>query len=128
MNSPARLLAAGALAVLVAATGAACSAADDPAPQVADLDFEPVATLAVDEDGFDAEQLELTAGQSITFVNEGDEPHSFVAADPFRDTGEVQPGEEVLMRFDEAGEVEAHDGTDPEQTVTIVVAEAPASE
>jgi hypothetical protein len=57
-------------------------------------------------------------------VNEGDEPHSFVVADPPRDTGDLLPGEQVALRFDEVDEVEAHDGTDPDRTVTIVVADS----
>ena len=121
-----RVVALALAAALVTST-AACSAADDPAPDVAELDFDPVATLVVDDDGFDPDQLELTAGDSITLVNEGDEPHSFVSTDPVRDTGELQPGEEVLLRFDEDGEVEAHDGTEADHTVTIVVAEAPSA-
>lgn len=117
--------AVGALAaagVLVLAAGA-CSSADDPEPDVADLSFEPVATLSVDEAGFDVDELDITAGDTITLVNTGEGPHSFTSTDPLRDTGELLPGEEVLMRFDEAGEVQAHDGTDPEAQVTIVVAE-----
>jgi plastocyanin len=110
------------LAVAAFALGA-CSSADDPEPRLAELDFEPAATLVVDETGFDADELEVTAGDTVLLVNEGDEPHSFVSTEPFRDTGEVLPGEEVVLRFDAADEVEAHDGTDPDQTVTIVVAE-----
>jgi plastocyanin len=117
----AALVAAGMLVL----AGGACSAADDPEPDVADLSFEPVATLSVDESGFDVDQLDITAGDTITLVNAGDEPHSFTSTDPLRDTGELLPGEEVLMRFDEAGEVQAHDGTDPDAEVTIVVAERP---
>jgi plastocyanin len=112
------------LAAFAFALGA-CSAADDPEPRLAELDFEPTATLVVDETGFDADELEVNAGDTVLLVNEGDEPHSFVSTEPFRDTGEVLPGEEVVLRFDAADEVEAHDGTDPDQTVTIVVAEAP---
>jgi plastocyanin len=130
-TTSARHLRPGAAAVLLLATTAllgSCSIADDPEPRLADLDFEPVATLVVDDSGFDTDELQLVAGDSITVVNEGDGPHSFVITDPFRDTGEVLPGESVLLRFDEVDELEGHDGTDPEATVTIVVAERPEDE
>lgn len=102
---------------------AACSPADDPQPDLAELDLEPVATVVVDETGFEPDRLQLTAGEGIELVNEGDQPHSFVATSPARDTGELLPGEVVLLRFDAADEIEAHDGTDPEHTITIEVVE-----
>ena len=115
----------GLVVAVAAALLVSCSPADDPEPRIAQLDFEPVATLVVDETGFDPDRLELATGDSVLLVNEGDEPHSFVVSDPFRDTGDVLPGEEVLLRFDEEGELDAHDGRDPERTVVIVVEEAP---
>jgi plastocyanin len=104
-----------------------CSADDDPEPRLAELDVEPVATLVVDESGFDTDELQLTSGDTITLVNEGDEPHSFVIDDPYRNTGDLLPGESVAVRFDDVDELEAHDGSDPEATVTIVVEERPTS-
>jgi len=113
-----------AIGLTVAGLGS-CSPADNPEPRLAQLDHDSVETLVVDDEGFSPAELELTSGDTITFVNEGDEPHSFRAVDPVRDTGEVLPGEEVLLRFDEVGTVEGHDGTDPEHEVTIEVLEAP---
>jgi plastocyanin len=112
-------------AVLLLAAAAACSPADDPEPQVADLDFEPVETLVVDDDGFQPDELQLVAGDSITLVNEGQEPHGLDLTDPFRSTGQLEPGQEVLLRFDEEGRLEGHDTADPEQTMTIVVEPEP---
>lgn len=120
---------AAALLVAVASmAGAAllgCSPAEDPEPDVAELDFEPVAEVGVDEDGFDPARLELEQGDTIVLVNEGERPHSFTSTEPtFRDTGAILPGEEVVLRFDAAGEVVGRDGEAPDHEITIAVAEA----
>lgn len=118
---------AAALVAVASVAGAAllgCSPADDPEPDVAELDFEPVAEVVVDESGFDPAQLDLAQGDTIVLVNEGDEPHSFTSTEPsFRDTGALLPGEEVVLRFDAAGEVVGRDGEAPDHEITIEVAE-----
>jgi plastocyanin len=114
--------------IVASALVVACSPADEPEPRLAELDQDPVATLVVDDDGFSPSELELTSGDTVMLVNEGDDPHSFRATDPVRDTGEVLPGEEVLLRFDEVGTVDGHDGTAPDHEVTIEVVEDPEAE
>ena len=54
-----------------------------------------------DEDGFNPGTIEIEVGQSITFVNDDDEPHTATSID--WDTGVIEPGESASVTFDEAG-------------------------
>jgi plastocyanin len=90
------------------------------APRVDADEFEPVAEVTVDEDGFDPELLEVTAGDTVTLVNAGDEPHTFTTTDGF-DTGVLQPGDEVALRLEDVGAVSYQDDRDPDHRGVIVV-------
>ena len=111
-----RLTVVAALIVLVG-----CGSHDNTtAPRVDDDEFDPVAEITVDEDGFTPERLEVTSGDTVSLRNEGDEPHSFTAADGF-DTGNLQPGDEVALRLEEVGTVTFRDDRDPDHRGAIEV-------
>lgn len=54
-----------------------------------------------DADGFQPQTVTVDAGQSITFVNLDDDPHTATGAD--FDTGIMQPGDLVTITIDEPG-------------------------
>jgi plastocyanin len=107
-------------AVLVAGCGDS-----DPSPPTAedlrDIDLSPDHTIAVDEDGYEPAELEVTAGEVVLLVNEGDEPHSFTADDGSLDTGRMQPGDDTTVVLTEPTTVQFHDVEAPDQQGTLTV-------
>ena len=109
---------------------AACGEPEPSSPTPADLgaiDFTPVHTITVDEDGFDPAALEVQAGDVIRLVNEGEELHSFTADERF-DTGRLEPGDDTTLVLSEPGEIPYRDLTDPEHEGTLTVVDAPADQ
>jgi plastocyanin len=112
-----------AVAVLVATT-AGCGSADPGPPTPSDLDEIDLSvdhTIVVDDDGFDPETLEITAGEVIQVVNEGESEHSLTAEDRRFDTGSLQPGDDTTLVLTEPGEVTVFDLADPDHSATITV-------
>lgn len=114
-----------ALAVATVGTGA-CGPAEPSGLTPEDLreiDLSPDHTITVDADGFAPRELEITSGEVILLVNEGDELHSFTAAERF-DTGRMEPGEETTLVLTEPGEIPYEDLEHPKAEGTITVLEA----
>jgi plastocyanin len=112
-----------AVAVLLAAT-AGCGSADPSPPTPSDLeeiDLSVDHTIVVDDDGFDPDTLEITAGEVIQVVNEGESEHSLTAEDRRFDTGSMQPGDDTTLVLTEPGEVTVFDLADPDHSATITV-------
>jgi len=113
-----------ALAAMVAAALVACGDPDPspPTPQdLAEIDVSPDHTITVDESGFDPGALEVEAGEVIQLVNQGDDPHSFTAADQEFDTGRMLPGEETTLVLTEPDEITFFDAEDPDHEGSLVV-------
>jgi plastocyanin len=109
--------------LLAVALLAACGDPDPSSPTAADLeaiDVSPDHTIVVDEDGFDPATLEVTAGDVVLLVNEGDEDHSFTADEQRFDT-RMEPGDETTIVLTEPGEVPFHDVEDPDHEGTLTV-------
>jgi plastocyanin len=116
-----------ALLLLAVALLAGCGDVDPSSPTAADLeaiDVSPDHTIVVDEDGFDPASLEVTAGDVVLLVNEGDEAHSFTADEQRFDT-RIEPGDQTTLVLTELGEVTFHDVEEPdhEGTLTVVARE-----
>jgi plastocyanin len=115
---------AGAATVVVLAVSAGCGSADPSPPTAADLeeiDMSVDHTIVVDDDGFDPTALEMTAGEVVRIVNEGDTEHSLTEEDRRFDTGLMQPGDDATLVLTEPGEATVYDLTDPEHQATITV-------
>ena len=109
---------------LGAALLVACGDPDPSAPtpeDLADIDLSPDHTITVDEDGFEPADLEVTAGEVIQLVNEGEGPHSFTATDQEFDTGRMQPGDETTLALTEPDEITFFDVEDRDHEGSLVV-------
>lgn len=113
-------LTACALAVALAA----CGDSNPSPPTAADLreiDLSVDHTIVVDDGGFSPSTLEVTAGEVVLLVNEGDAAHSFTADDRGFDTGRLQPGDDTTLVLTEPGEYPFYDQEAPDQTGTLTV-------
>jgi plastocyanin len=116
-----RAATAGLLLVLVLA---ACGGPDPSPPtpaDIQDIDLSVDHTIVVDDDGFDPETLEVTAGEVLRLVNEGDGVHSFTSEDRSLDTGRLQPGDDVTLVLTEPGTVTFFDVEAPTHQGTLTV-------
>lgn len=114
----------GAAAVCLAVVLAGCGDSDGSPPTAADLqdiDLSVDHTIVVDDDGYDPSELEVTAGEVLRLVNEGESAHSFTADDRSIDTGLMQPGDDATLVLTERGEVDFFDLADPDHTGTLAV-------
>ncbi|MDQ3642901.1 MAG: cupredoxin domain-containing protein [Actinomycetota bacterium] len=101
-----------------------CGGARPSSPTREDLraiDVSPDHTITVDEDGYEPTTLEVTAGDVILLLNEGDEEHSFTAEEQRFDTGRMHPGDDSTLVLTEPGEVPFHDLEDPDHEGLLTV-------
>jgi plastocyanin len=111
-------------AAAAALTLAGCGDADPSPPTPADLqdiDLSIDHTVVVDDDGYDPRGLDVTAGEVVRLVNEGEAEHSFTADDRSVDTGRMEPGEDVTLVLTEPGEITFFDLANPDHEGTITV-------
>jgi len=107
---------------LAAVTGCGDSNPSAPTPEdLEDIDLSPDHTIVVDDDGFDPSELEVTSGEVLLLVNEGDTEHSFTTEDRTIDTGLMQPGEETTLVLVEPAVVDFFDLSNPDHLGTLTV-------
>ena len=112
MRRPFRVIVA--CLALAALTGCGDSNPSAPTPEdLEDIDLSPDHTIVVDDDGFDPSELEVTSGEVLLLVNEGDTEHSFTTEDRAIDTGLMQPGEETTLVLVEPAVVDFFDLEQP---------------
>jgi plastocyanin len=95
-------------------TGGAVRAQESAAVSIVDFAFEPAT-------------LEVAAGTTVTWTNNGSAPHTVTADDGSFDSGELAPGASFSFTFESAGSVAYHCNIHPQMTATITVAEVAAA-
>ena len=73
---------------------------------------------------FDPAQISVRAGDSVTFVNAGNEAHTATADDGSFDAGTLNPGDSKSVKFDREGSFKFHCSLHPWMTGTVVVSAA----
>ena len=120
MRRPLRIIVA--CFALAALTGCGDSNPSAPTPEdLRDIDLSPDHTIVVDDDGFEPSELEVSSGEVLLLVNEGDTEHSFTTEDRAIDTGLMLPGEETTLVLVEATVVDFFDLTNPDHEGTLTV-------
>ncbi len=109
----------------------ACGEPDEdriPGPRlIEEGEFDVVATVTVDESGFDVEVVEIDSGEVVAFEVVGEEPtqiRGYVDDELQSDTGDLLPGETTLIRLTEPGEVTYEAYSDATLVVTVRDTEA----
>src|SRR5215208_7077496 len=78
-------------------------------------------TVDITDDAFDPSELNIAAGTTVTFVNNGTGPHTATADNNLFDTGELEQGESLDVYLEGAGSVTYHDELNPDMTGSITV-------
>jgi plastocyanin len=120
------LLAVGAMpALAVEPRNAGPIAAQRPLPQAG----QTVSVAAIDDE-FRPTSLTVTAGTTVVWTNQGQNPHTVTASDRAFDSGTLEPGQTFSVTFDEAGQVpyycQIHGEPGSGMTGVVIVQAAPA--
>lgn len=78
-------------------------------------------TVDITDDEFDPSELNIAAGTTVTFVNNGTGLHTATADNGLFDSGELAPGSSYPVVLEGAGTVTYHDELNPEMTGSITV-------
>jgi LPXTG-motif cell wall-anchored protein len=80
-------------------------------------------TVSIQDFFFEPDQLTVAPGTTVTWVNDGEEPHTSTADDGTWDSGTLQPGESYSFTFDDPGDYSYLCEIHPDMTATITVSE-----
>jgi plastocyanin len=78
-------------------------------------------TVSIQDFFFEPDQLTVAPGTTVTWVNDGQTPHTSTADDGTWDSGTLQPGESFSFTFDEPGTYSYLCEIHPEMTGTVDV-------
>ena len=62
------------------------------------------ASVSAIDNEFDPAEIDVSAGTTVTWTNEGESPHTVTASDGSFDSGNLDPGDTFSHTFDQAGE------------------------
>jgi plastocyanin len=94
---------------------------------VALLIFAPAAsaqddmTVSIQDFFFSPDQMTVSPGTTVTWTNDGQQPHTSTADDGTWDSGTLQPGDDYSFTFDDPGTYTYHCSIHPDMTATIKV-------
>jgi plastocyanin len=78
-------------------------------------------TVSIQDFSFSPDQMTVAPGTTVTWVNDGQQPHTSTADDGTWDSGTLQPGDDYSFTFDEPGTYTYHCSIHPDMTATITV-------
>src|SRR3954466_7750813 len=84
-------------------------------------------TVSIKNFAFNPPNTTVSAGTTVTWVNNDQVPHTATANNGAFDSGTLQPGQSYSFAFDKAGTYAYHCNIHPDMTATITVSGASAS-
>src|SRR5918993_4760537 len=78
-------------------------------------------TVSIQDFFFEPDQITVAPGTTVTWVNDGEEPHTSTADDGTWDSGTLQPGESYSFTFDEPGDYSYFCEIHPDMTASVKV-------
>ena len=79
------------------------------------------ASVSIEDFQFNPAAIEVDAGSTVTWTNNGEEPHTATADDGSFDSGTLQPGDTFSYTFDQEGEYPYLCEIHPSMTGTVTV-------
>ena len=80
-------------------------------------------TVSIQDFFFSPDQMTVAPGTTVTWVNDGQQPHTSTADDGTWDSGTLQPGDDYSFTFDQPGTYTYHCSIHPDMTATITVSD-----
>ncbi len=120
---PARWIVTAAMVVALSAAGLAAGR-----PSTAMAAQDGGAAVGIVDFAFEPAALEVAAGTTVTWTNQGAAPHTVTATDGAFDSGRLEPGASFSQSFDTPGTFSYFCAIHPSMTGTITVTEAAAAE
>jgi plastocyanin len=84
-------------------------------------------TVSIKNFAFNPPNATVSAGTTVTWVNNDQTAHTVTANDGAFDSGTLQPGKSYSFKFDKAGTYAYHCNIHPDMTATVTVSGASAS-
>jgi plastocyanin len=78
-------------------------------------------TVSIQDFSFDPDQITVAPGTKVTWVNEGQAPHTSTADDGSWDSGTLKPGDDFSFSFDQPGTYTYHCSIHPQMTASVKV-------
>ena len=78
-------------------------------------------TVSIQDFFFEPDQLTVAPGTTVTWVNDGEQPHTSTADDGMWDSGTLQPGESFSFTFDDPGDYSYFCEIHPDMTASVKV-------
>ena len=85
-------------------------------------------TVSIRDFSFEPAQLSVEPGTTVTWTNEGNEPHTVTADNGLFDSGVLYPGDSYSVQFDGMGTVSYYCTLHPSMTGGITVGGTPVLE
>jgi plastocyanin len=85
------------------------------------------ASVSIVNFAFDPASLQVPAGTTVTWTNNGGAPHTVTADDGSFDSGTLQPGASFSQTFNTAGTIAYHCSIHPQMVASIVITEGAAA-
>jgi plastocyanin len=78
-------------------------------------------TVSIQDFSFSPDQMTVAPGTTVTWTNDGQQPHTSTADDGTWDSGTLQPGDDYSFTFDEPGTYTYHCSIHPDMTASVKV-------
>jgi plastocyanin len=78
-------------------------------------------TVSIQDFFFSPDQMTVAPGTTVTWVNDGKQPHTSTSDDGTWDSGTLEPGDDYSFTFDQPGTYTYHCSIHPDMTATITV-------
>jgi plastocyanin len=78
-------------------------------------------TVSIQDFFFSPDQMTVAPGTTVTWVNDGQQPHTSTSDDGTWDSGTLEPGDDYSFTFDDPGTYTYHCSIHPDMTATITV-------
>lgn len=92
-----------------------------PAPTYPDDDYDDRTTVKIKNDAYNPQEIRIQKGETVTWINKDDEPHTVTSDDGDADSGNINPGGTFSSKFAEEGTYGYYCKIHPSMRGTVIV-------